>query len=264
MTYNKKDLEQTQLEHRKEEAKNKGGSSMGKTVLIINGNPKSGKTTFQNMVNDEIPSLMYSSIDPVKKFYIKYFDWDGVSKESKDRKFLSDLKTFLVEETNVIEEETKKAWENFMDSDKQIMMIDIREPSEIDKYKKLLGAQTVYIDNARTRTDNSNGSDAQVGNYEYDYVIKNNLGLEDLRLTVRDFLDYLLKQNTKKYDIKKDVDVELEEARKIFDTIEETFPSSAYYYIRKTNKKLDEHEENIKCLWKTIQRMQEEIKQQNY
>ena len=264
MTYNKKDLEQTQLEHRKEEAKNKGGSSMGKTVLIINGNSKSGKTTFQNMVNDEIPSLMYSSIDPVKKFYMKYFDWDGVSKESKDRKLLSDLKTFLVEETNVIEEETKKAWENFMDSDKQIMMIDIREPSEIDKYKKLLGAQTVYIDNARTRTDNSNGSDAQVGNYEYDYVIKNNLGLEDLRLTVRDFLDYLLKQNTKKYDIKKDVDVELEEARKIFDTIEETFPSSAYYYIRKTNKKLDEHEENIKCLWKTIQRMQEEIKQQNY
>lgn len=174
---------------------------MEKTVLIVNGNPGSGKTTVETMITCEVNSIIYSSIDFVKEAYRKYFGWDGYSKSPADRKFLSDMKKFLLAETNIIEEVILEAFDDFMVSKEKVLMIDIREIDEIEKYKKRLDAKTVYVNNPRTKRHTSNTSDAQVGNYEYDYVIENDGDLVKLRHVVQDFVDKLEDDNNMKEHI---------------------------------------------------------------
>jgi hypothetical protein len=61
-------------------------------VFIINGEPNSGKTTFENFcfALNPVYVRIYSSIDGVKRI-ARECGWKGV-KEAKDRKFLADLK----------------------------------------------------------------------------------------------------------------------------------------------------------------------------
>ena len=62
-------------------------------VLIVNGAPQAGKTTFNEMLKDMADGevKIYSSIDYVKMIAFT-LGWDGI-KDDKGRKLLSDLKT---------------------------------------------------------------------------------------------------------------------------------------------------------------------------
>ena len=153
---------------------------MTKQIFITNGMARCGKDTFAKYLNEIIPTLKYSSIDKVKEI-AKLCGWDG-GKTEKDRKFLSDLKLLTTDYSNMPFEAIKSKVTEFLNDDTyEIMLIDIREPDEIDKAKNTFKAKTILIENKNIKQITSNMADANVFNYEYDYIIKNNSSLEDFK-----------------------------------------------------------------------------------
>ena len=146
-------------------------------------------------LNNIIPTLKYSKIDKVKDI-AKLCGWDG-GKTEKDRKFLSDLKLLTTEYSNMAFEAIKSKVNEFLeDSQHVIMLIDIREPAEIEKAKTAFGAKTILIENKNVKTISSNMADANVFNYTYDYTVKNNGTLDDFRENVEEFVSTVI-QNGK-------------------------------------------------------------------
>lgn len=161
---------------------------MNKQVFITNGMARCGKDTFANILNEFIPTLKYSSIDKVKEI-ASLCGWDG-GKSEKDRKFLSDLKLLTTEYSNMPYLSIIKKYDEFLkDEEHKVLLIDIREPSEIDKAKAALNARTILIKNNRVKFVNSNMADANVFNYTYDYVIKNNGTLDEFRENIKRFYE---------------------------------------------------------------------------
>lgn len=159
---------------------------MRKQIYITNGMARCGKDTFATFLNEYIPTLKYSSIDKVKTI-AKLCGWDG-GKTEKDRKFLSDLKMLTSEYSNMPFEAVRQNVKEFLNNNiHEVMLIDIREPEEIEKAKQTFCARTILIKNDRVNFINSNTGDANVFNYTYDYVIENNGSLEEFKDNVFNF-----------------------------------------------------------------------------
>lgn len=161
-----------------------------KKIIVVNGYPSSGKTEFEYFVAKHISSKIYSSIDSVKEYAKRYFGWNG-EKTEEWRRFLSELKKFLVEEFDLIFNEVNNRINTFYISKNEIIMIDSREPKEIERFKKAFKATTVFIKNDRVEKITSNNSDANVENYTYDYYIDNDGTLEELEQKAIDFINKL-------------------------------------------------------------------------
>ena len=85
-------------------------------------------------------------------------------------------------------------WKN---TEYEILLIDIREPTEIEKAKKYFNAQTIFIENMNVKFISSNMADANVYNYTYDYVIQNNGTLDEFKENIKYFVSKVI-QNDKK------------------------------------------------------------------
>lgn len=159
---------------------------MIKHIFIVNGSGGCGKDTFASLLNEIVPVYKYSSIDKVKQI-ATMCGWTG-SKEEKDRKFLSDLKLLTTEYNDMAFEDIRAAVLKFGRSKlHKIMLIDIREPAEIERAKQAFGAKTILIKSNRVPVITSNMADANVFNYEYDYEFDNSGTIEDLREKVIEF-----------------------------------------------------------------------------
>lgn len=180
-------------------------------VVICNGKPESGKTTVQLMARDlclcdnsgvfwfgnaqQTSIGMCSTVDFVKDV-ATYCGWNG-EKTLKNRKFLSDLKDLLTQWDDIpfkkiVErvEELHGTWP--FTTRHWILFVDCREPTEIEKLKQHLNATTLLVRCLGDEiVETSNHADAEVFNYEYDYTIKNYGTLEDLRMEVIHFLEYM-------------------------------------------------------------------------
>lgn len=145
-----------------------------KVVLITNGMARAGKDTFATYLNCIVPVYKYSSIDKIKTI-AKQCGWNG-GKEEKDRKFLSDLKVLTSEYCDLAFKDISERVDWFRNADDRykVMIIDIREPEEIERAKQAFGAKTILIENNRVKQITSNMADAGVFNYTYDYTIENN------------------------------------------------------------------------------------------
>lgn len=160
---------------------------MKKHIFITNGMARSGKDTFAMLLNNIIPTFKYSSIDKVKEI-AKLCGWNGESKTENDRKFLSDLKMLTTEYSDMPFNAIKEKVEEFIADNKySVMLIDIREPDEIEKAKVAFGAKTILIENNRVKNISSNFGDANVFNYKYDFVIENNGTLDEYQNTIYKF-----------------------------------------------------------------------------
>lgn len=160
---------------------------MDKQIFITNGMARCGKDTFAKYLNDIIPTLKYSSIDKVKDI-AKLCGWNG-GKSEKDRKFLSDLKMLTTDYFDMPFKAIENKVNDFLlNDDYKILLIDIREPKEIEKAKVTFNAKTIFIENNRVKNINSNFADANVFNYTYDYVIENNGTLEEFKKNVTRFV----------------------------------------------------------------------------
>ncbi len=177
---------------------------MIKQVFIINGSGGVGKDTFIDMIptyellskGENLSAYIknldignYSSVSKVKEI-AKAIGWDG-GKTEKDRKFLSDLKVLCTEYNNMPFNSMKEKVSEFINSDFNALFIDIREPNEIEIAKQAFNAETVLVKRDSVMHITSNMADANVYNYQYDYIIENNGDISDLNNTAKMFVDKL-------------------------------------------------------------------------
>lgn len=165
-----------------------------KKIIIINGFPTSGKTQLELYLAKHTSAIIYSSITPVKWYAKKYFGWSGNESDKTEewRRFFSELKRMLVVEFDYIFKDLCIQVNKFYRNTKaELLLIDSREPEEIERFKNCFQATTVFIKNDRVKKIISNDSDANVENYEYDYVIENNGTLEELEQKTIDFIKEL-------------------------------------------------------------------------
>lgn len=161
---------------------------MTKHIFIVNGMARAGKDTFANFFMEMVPTMKVSSVDKVK-LIARQCGWDG-GKTEKDRKFLSDLKCLLTEYNDLPFSDIMLWVMRFRSSDLiDVLLIDIREPEEIERAKKAFGAKTILIKNDRVPQLTSNMADAGVYNYDYDIIIENNGTLEEFREKVKQFAE---------------------------------------------------------------------------
>lgn len=178
---------------------------MQKQIIIINGTGGSGKDTFVKFVAQYTSVYNFSSIDLIKELgslqiyknvqgleWLADYGWQG-KKTEKDRKFLSQLKSAWEDYNNLPMIATEKAVDTFMDSEKELMFIHIREPKNIEQTIKTLGGgvSTLLIKRENYENICSNESDKNVDNYNYDYTIYNT-SLEELERQAKFFIDEII------------------------------------------------------------------------
>lgn len=165
---------------------------MNKLLFVINGMARSGKDTFCNFVRDYSghDTFIISSVDDIKE-KAKTMGWDGVSKTEIDRKFLSDLKDLCTWYNDSPYTYVKNQIMYFEATPKtEIMFIHIREPQEIEKIKATYPyVKTILVTNKNVPIITSNSADAGVFDYHYDYYIKNDGTLEDLKNNALSFIE---------------------------------------------------------------------------
>ena len=170
---------------------------MNKKIFITNGMARCGKDTFATYLNEFVPTLKYSSIDKVKEI-ATLCGWDG-GKTEKDRKFLSDFKMLTTTYSDMpFKAMQEKVSEFLKDNVHEAMLIDIREPEEIEKAKNAFNAETILIKNDRVDVITSNDGDAGVFDYAYDYMIENNGTLEEFKDNVGIFYNEVIKNESNK------------------------------------------------------------------
>ena len=170
-------------------------------IVVINGCPRqrSGKDLFVQYAQDILGKgrvLNISTVDFVKEIATKC-GWDG-TKTPENRKFLSDLKDLLTEWNDVLFKKVEEGIRHFRaeayceysyDDSELWVFIHCREPREIQKFVDKMNARTLLIRRAAVEQNHqSNHSDADVLNYQYDDVIRNDSTLEDYYEQVRQYV----------------------------------------------------------------------------
>ena len=164
---------------------------MDKLVVIINGKGGVGKDTICEIVSKHYTACSYSTIDDVKRAAI-LIGWNG-SKELKDRSFLSELKSLCSKYYDFPFKQSVSMYEHYLKTDYQVMFFHVREPEEINKHKKYIEHDgrtrvvTLLIERDTAVKSYGNRSDDGVSNYKYDFVFRNNCGLEKLEKRFIDF-----------------------------------------------------------------------------
>lgn len=162
-----------------------------KKIIVINGEGGVGKDMLCEIVKKYYKTEIVSSIDPIKRI-AKQIGWNGI-KDNKSRMFLFELKQLCIEyndfPTHYLVGEVLK----FLEGEKEILFVQIREPSEIDKFKKAVEQKfnvicdTLLIKRGDKSMKWGNRSDDNVNNYDYDNVYINNLPLNQAE---KDFIDF--------------------------------------------------------------------------
>lgn len=161
---------------------------MNKQIFIINGSGGVGKDTFVELVSQLIPVVNFSSVDKVKEIAIQ-IGWDGKSKTEKDRKFLSDLKLLTGSYCDMPFQSMKEIVNKFNEDKRDnVLFLHIREPEEIKRAVEEFHAKTILVKRENIKQITSNMADANVYNYDYDYIISNNGTIEDLKEIVNIFV----------------------------------------------------------------------------
>ena len=172
-------------------------------VVVLNGYPLSGKDTFANLCIRNLSVLgkgigyNISTVELIKKLAM-WLGWDGI-KTDKDRKFLSDFKKLLKDWNDIPYTYVVKTMRNIqadylkykIPENQIVFFVHTREPEEIKRFQEELGAITVLIKRDDVDLEFSNDSDKNVNEFNYDYVIENNEGLEKLEKKAINFLKEL-------------------------------------------------------------------------
>lgn len=169
-------------------------------VIVLNGYPKSGKTTFAEKCQLIRPGKIYniSMIDAVKTA-ARAFDWNHHDKTDRARKFLSDLKDVWTEfndgpyETIKWRIETIKNLEEMKNQDSQdlIVFVDAREPDDIERLVNDYNAFTILIRRPGVERTHGNHADDCVEDWGYDMIYDNEGNLEDMEVEARMILNYI-------------------------------------------------------------------------
>ena len=163
-----------------------------KKIIVVNGTGGVGKTTFEKMLGKQLSTYIYSSIDIVKEMT----EVCGIDKNDKDedtRKLWSDIKQLLIAYDDIPHRDVETIIYDFNDNliPCELLLIDIREPEEINRVRHDFDAITVLVVNNNVEHIISNSSDGRVFDFEYDYVVDNSGNLEDLEEEVKKFVEWM-------------------------------------------------------------------------
>ena len=155
---------------------------MSKRIFVINGIGRSGKDSWAEFVGKYIPTHKYSIVD-LPKEAAKILGWDG-GKTEKDRRFLSDIMDLSTEYNDAPFKDVLSLVTDFMNSkdysEYEVLFIDMRDSVDIARGVRDFGAETILIRNPRVQKIITNHADANVEDYEYDYIIENDGTLEQM------------------------------------------------------------------------------------
>ncbi|MBE7018426.1 MAG: hypothetical protein E7413_00895 [Ruminococcaceae bacterium] len=167
-----------------------------KKIYITNGSGTSGKDTFAKMLSKYITVHKYSSINLVKAM-LQFVGVDTEQKTEELRLLLSDMKDRLTKYDNIPFKDISEVVNNFKDNQitADVLLIDIREPDEIARAAEVFDADTILIKNPNVKKIKSNHADANVDNYNYDYIIENDGTLEQLDKMAYLFSEQVIKNN---------------------------------------------------------------------
>ena len=173
----------------------------GLRVVIVNGRPESGKTTFESLCEDIVgPAYCErrSTVDKIKEL-AKEAGWKG-EKTPAARKMLSDLKDIFTQYNDMPFFDIVKylnGWESDLayygvSSHPHILFVDDREPDHIYRLKQELDAITLLIRRPGDENlETSNHADEKVFEFDYDWVINNDGDIRDLRDRAQEFVNWL-------------------------------------------------------------------------
>ena len=166
--------------------------TMAKLVFIVNGKPRAGKDTFAMILNRYMNVYKYSAVTKVKEI-ATLCGWDG-QKEDRDRIFLHELKMLTSEYSDMSYQDVVNEIEKYRNGEIEadVFVVDVREPEEIERLAKEVGAITVFIENNNVPAIMSNAADANVENYEYDFVIRNNGTMKEFEYEIKIFMEFLM------------------------------------------------------------------------
>ena len=166
--------------------------NMDKLVFIVNGKPRAGKDTFAMILNRYMNVYKYSAVTKVKEI-ATLCGWGG-QKEERDRKFLHELKMLTSEYSDMSYQDVVNEIEKYRNGEIEadVFVVDVREPEEIERLAKEVGAITVFIENNNVPAIMSNAADANVENYEYDFVIRNNGTMKEFEDEIKLFMEFLM------------------------------------------------------------------------
>lgn len=178
-------------------------------VVIVNGKPGTGKTTFESMC-EQILGRAYcerrSTVDKIKELAAEG-GWKG-GKELKDRKFLSDLKDLFTEYNDMPLEDIvrfARGWEDDLAyygvlNHPHVLFVDDREPEHISRLKMRFFDQSIPVITVLIRrpgdedVQTSNHADEEVFKYKYDYIIRNDGNIYKLRDEAQRFLNSIFSE----------------------------------------------------------------------
>lgn len=181
-------------------------------VIVVNGVPRSGKDTFveicRELLDEDVhKNFNFSTVDFVKEV-ATFCGWNG-EKTPHNRKFLSDLKDLLTQWNDI---PMKKLQALVRNSDNNrdnrnaintyfgrepsekdsIIFVMCREPQEIQRIKEQFDCITLLIRRESVENiEQSNHADAQVFDYNYDFMIYNNSDIIELTEQAKSFLTFL-------------------------------------------------------------------------
>lgn len=168
-------------------------------IFILNGQGKSGKDTFYNIIN-QYDQALYNCIRTAKTSMIdrtkeiaKRCGWTG-GKELKDREFLFNLKQLLTKYNDLPYMTIKSEVEYYKNSlNLPFVFIDAREVKDIERLCTDFPCITILIKRGDSKVFN-NQADDNVFDYQYDYVIENDGSLEDFKDTCHTFWNTILNE----------------------------------------------------------------------
>lgn len=166
-------------------------------VIVINGKPTSGKSTFIKLCK-ELHHSTYelSMVDWVKRIASIDFGWNEV-KDEKGRRLLADIKeTACRYNKNIIYDDIDNnlryyANNSYLSNEEPILFINARNPEDIKYLIKKYNAISLFIDNPNVPMVESNSEDKGIENYKYNVTIVNNGTLEELKEKAGNFLEEL-------------------------------------------------------------------------
>jgi hypothetical protein len=167
-------------------------SVIKKTIVIINGQGGVGKDAVCDAVSQVIPCKTVSSIDAIKRIARKN-GWKG-EKTNPARKFLSDLKLAFSAYNNLPFEDMMRETKAFLaKGNHNVLFVHIREPKEIDKFKKSASefcpCVTLLITRPQIERAFGNMADDNVKNYPYDFTFVNDY--ENLQLLSENVVPFI-------------------------------------------------------------------------